>query len=216
MRRYNVWILNVFFASLTVFVGQASAQQRTLCVHGINAPDRLSVRSAPQSNGRVIAQFPAKTCGIRLAGRCEGAWCEMARGRTFGWVDTQYIGVYELPGSSAGSGRVARADRPAVEQPEQRTIPRFERRADRRPVRRSDRSRNVEQEQGSRDATACVARVDRDDTLRIRTGPGVGHEEIGEIPPRACGVAIGDACRGRWCRIAWRGRTGWVNTYYLN
>ena len=215
MRRYNVWILTAVFASLS-FASGASAQQRTLCVHGLNAPDSLVVRTAPRAGGRVVARFPAKACGIRLAGRCDGAWCEMARGQTFGWVDTKFIGVYELPGAAAADS-VARVEKPVSSEVEGRHVRRAERSPERPAERRRQvRDRNEEDDQGSRDATACVARVDRDDTLRIRTGPGVGHEEIGAIPPRACGVSIGDVCRGRWCRIAWRGRTGWVNTYYLN
>jgi uncharacterized protein YraI len=71
-------------------------------------------------------------------------------------------------------------------------------------------------EQGSGEPTACVARVERWDTLRIRTGPGASHGEIGAIPAGACGVERAGACQGRWCKIAWRGRVGWVNTYYLD
>lgn len=146
------------------------AQQRTLCVHGLEAPQSLTVRNGPGTTSRVVGRFPAKACGVRLAGRCSGDWCQMALGSTSGWVDTRHIGVYEVPASDDAAA----------------------------------------------DKRACVTNVDRDDTLRIRTGPGVDHDEIGDLPPRACGVAISETCRGNWCRISWRGRRGWVNTYYLD
>ena len=74
----------------------------------------------------------------------------------------------------------------------------------------------VEVEQGSTGDDSCVARVERWDTLRIRTGPGVDNNEIGAIPHDACGVEIVGNCRGRWCPVTWKGRRGWVNTYFLD
>ena len=71
-------------------------------------------------------------------------------------------------------------------------------------------------EEGSRQASQCVSRVERGDTLKLRAGPGVGHDEIGDIPPRTCGIELVGGCRGRWCKVAWQGRIGWVNTYYLD
>ena len=53
------------------------------------------------------------------------------------------------------------------------------------------------------------------DTLRIRTGPGVDHREVGGIPPNACGVAVGGPCRGSWCPVTYRGIRGWSNASYL-
>jgi SH3-like domain-containing protein len=71
-------------------------------------------------------------------------------------------------------------------------------------------------EQGSREPPLCVARVQRGDTLRLRTGPGVGHDEIAGIPPGACDVERAGGCRGRWCKVTWQGRVGWANAYYLD
>ena len=215
---------------LTHAPSPAQAQQRTLCVHGIEAPATLNVRDGPGLDNRVIAQFPAKACGVRLAGRCAGTWCVMALGKTSGWVDTKHIGVYEQPRASvatvpqpdvispvtetvappAGAPFTAPAD-VAVAPPAKRSI------VAERPHRRTPvRARAAVEQASADDDGTCVRRVDRDDTLRIRRGPGVDHDEIGDIPPKACGVSVSDACDGRWCKISWRGRRGWVNTYYLD
>ncbi|MGE0699066.1 MAG: SH3 domain-containing protein [Hyphomicrobiaceae bacterium] len=68
----------------------------------------------------------------------------------------------------------------------------------------------------SQSGGACVVHVAPWDTLRLRTGPGVGHEAIGGIPPGDCRVVSAGGCRGDWCRVAWHGRIGWVNTSYLD
>lgn len=61
----------------------------------------------------------------------------------------------------------------------------------------------------------CVRGVDSRDTLRMRTGPTAIAREIGHIAPFACGIVIIGTCRGPWCPVQWRGRTGWSNTAYL-
>ena len=178
-------VLVLAFALLGMLMpDSAAAQQRTLCVHGIADGQSLPVRSGPGAAHPVIGAFPARSCDIRLVGRCENPWCELAHGNVAGWVDTRSIGVYETP---------AQQEAPSAMRAAPRVV-----------------------EQGSSDGRSCVARVERGDTLRIRNGPGIDFDEIGEIPPRACGVGIVGGCKGRWCRIAWRGRTGWVNTYYLD
>ena len=63
---------------------------------------------------------------------------------------------------------------------------------------------------------SCVVRVRDWDTLRIRRGPGIAHDAIGEIPPGACHVEPAGGCEGDWCRIVWRGHVGWVNSFYLD
>jgi uncharacterized protein YraI len=177
----------------------AEAQRRTLCVHGLEAGQSLPVYGGPSAKDPQTGAFPAATCDIRLAGTCSGNWCPMAAGDVRGWVDTRFIGVYEVPGEPRAEAPPSRtAQRPAP-----------------RPVRVA-RAAPRPVEQGSAEPRACVARVAYWDTLRIRSGPGVGHEEIGEIPPRACGVAVTGGCRGPWCRIAWRGTRGWVHTHYLD
>ncbi|MFM9939936.1 MAG: SH3 domain-containing protein [Hyphomicrobiaceae bacterium] len=161
-----------------------AAEQRLLCVHGVEPSDQLNVRSAPGFNAPVVARFPANACGVQLVGRCTDGWCEMALNGAAGWVYTKHIAVYDVPNGHPSTAK--QAIRPEIV------------------------------EQGSGDPTLCVARVSRGDTLRLRTGPGVSHDEIGGIPPGACGVERIGACKGPWCQIAWRGRTGWVNTYYLD
>lgn len=233
-------LLTALFVALPPCHGLA--QQRTLCVHGLEAPAGLNVRSGPGPDARVIARFPAKACGVRLAGRCEGEWCVMALGQTSGWVNTKHIGVYEVPrGRIAAGATIPGKEQPGASPPIQKVeetvappvdaAPRAPARvaagtvlAERpapldRPQRRAPARQRAVVEQGSTDSAddgACVRRVDSDDTLRIRKGPGVDHDEIGDIPPKACGVAVSDACDGRWCRISWRGRRGWANTYYLD
>jgi len=62
----------------------------------------------------------------------------------------------------------------------------------------------------------CVRGVEAWDTLRMRAAPGPQAREVGAIPPGACGVAIAGACRGAWCPVVWRGRSGWSNAAYLS
>ena len=186
MFSYPRWLtILVLFMLLIPLATAGAAEQRLLCVHGIEAPDQLNVRAGPGFNAPVVARYPAKACGVKLVGRCTDGWCEMAYGGLAGWVYTKHIAVYDLPGGQTTAGRYGPPP-------------------------------DVVIEQGSADPAACVARVDRGDTLRIRTGPGVGHDEIGGIPPGACGIERAGGCKGRWCQIAWRGRTGWVNSYYLD
>lgn len=80
-----------------------------------------------------------------------------------------------------------------------------------------------------------VTGVAADDMLNLRTGPGAGHEKIGEIPPDADGLAnLGcegglsfaewekasleeraAAARDRWCRVRHDGTEGWVAARFL-
>lgn len=266
----------------------ASAGRRTLCVHGIEPPNALKVHSGPGEDAAVLGTFPAKACDVKLAGRCLGHWCQMSLGKSFGWVDTRHIGVYELPeGARAATVRpvpnapfdpakekpvadaaaastpigpspkivvekappvkVVAPKRPVpklvrvpvrvqpavrtapvvrphpVARPSPRIAPRpFERPylAEREPSRSWGWSpsavvRLFAAPRLEVDRASCVVDVARWDSLRIRSGPGVQHREVGEIPPRACGVVELGGCYGSWCRVAWRGQHGWVNTRYL-
>lgn len=193
MRRRLLALSSLIAASLAVLATPAAAK-RVLCVHGIEAGSSLPVRASPSPRSSIIAQYPATACGLQLIGKCvPNGWCRMAYGGRSGWIDSRRVGVYEAP---AGSG--AAPARAAIE-------PRV-----RRPVRTAPRRYEYRSAGG-----ICVAGVARWDTLRIRRGPGVGFAEIGGIPPGACGVARAGSCYRLWCRIAWRGREGWVNTYYL-
>lgn len=163
-----------------------SQQDQMLCVHGVTAPDYLVVRAAPDGAAAVVGRFPAEACGVQLAGRCAAGWCEMTLQGVSGWVHTKNIAVYEVP-----RGHPAAAQLPI-------------------------KPRREPEEQGSAEPALCVARVERGDTLRIRTGPSVRYDEIGGIPPGACGVERVGGCRGPWCKVQWRGQVGWVNTHYLD
>ncbi len=205
----------------------ASAETRALCVHDVPDGQVLRVRGGPGFAAAVIGEFRSGACGVRLVGRCDGVWCEMALNGTAGWVNTRYIGIYELPGTSTaasapltGEATMPRRDvQPPPLQVSSRTPPPAIEKTARQGLgfaAKIPRGRIVEQGSSEPAMGACVVRVGKWDTLRIRSGPGVGHDEIGDIPPGACRVEHIGACRGDWCRIAWRGRTGWVNTYYLD
>ena len=63
---------------------------------------------------------------------------------------------------------------------------------------------------------ACVVNVRLDDTLNVRSGPGVRFRILYAIPPTACGVSVQwGSCRGNWCRVTYGGRTGWANTRFI-
>jgi SH3-like domain-containing protein len=214
--------------------GAGSSGDRLLCVNPEHRGQGLPVRSGPGLDKPVTGQFKADECGIGLVGACRGDWCEMALGGVRGWVDTRFIGVYELPRSSAPKQDAAavaptpggqRRQQPtsALPAPSSASAARPEQSVRQLPgaprthagERQSWEARRVESGRHRRVISACVARVAWWDTLRIRSGPGVGNDEIGGIPPRACSIERVGGCRGAWCRVAWRGRFGWVNTYYL-
>lgn len=206
-------------------------QIQLLCVHAVATGDSLPVRSGPGLHQSVTGRLGADDCGIRLVGACRDGWCEMARGEVRGWVDTRYVGIYELPMAASSASAIVEAPAAVETLP----TPRAESQAT-KPDTRSDRGEAADREpqvapDGGRQALndrtpqstngshartgACVARVSRGDTLRMRSGPGVGHSEIGGIPPGACSIERVGGCRGSWCPVAWRGRSGWVNSYYL-
>ncbi|MEJ2748743.1 MAG: SH3 domain-containing protein [Anaerolineae bacterium] len=64
-----------------------------------------------------------------------------------------------------------------------------------------------------------VAFVTADDTLNVRSGPGVANSIVGELAPHATGVQItglGQVVAGStWVPINASGLTGWVNSRYL-
>ena len=66
---------------------------------------------------------------------------------------------------------------------------------------------------------ACVIGVADWDVLWMRAGPSVRYRRIGAIGPRACGVRVyWRRCvrGGRWCKVRYRGRIGWVNMRYID
>jgi SH3-like domain-containing protein len=232
-------------------------QDRTLCVHNVPGDGPLDVRTGPTNDAGIIGQFPAKSCGVRLTGKCRSSWCEMGLGEIRGWVDTTFIGVFEsgrgippavarpaespvaattatpvstdapaasampvtagapvsppeVPTQDVPAAAPPPAPAPAVASPVIKpATPSPSRHAAISPATPASRA------EAPRPRSACVVRVDSGDTLRIRSGPGVNHGPVGGIPPGACGVAQAGGCRGAWCRVSWRGRLGWVNSYYL-
>ena len=66
---------------------------------------------------------------------------------------------------------------------------------------------------------ACVVGVPSWDVLWMRAGPSVRYRRIGSIGSRACGVRVyWRSCvrGGRWCKVRYRGRRGWVNMRYID
>ncbi len=63
---------------------------------------------------------------------------------------------------------------------------------------------------------ACVVGVPSWDVLWIRSGPSTRFGKVGAIPSDACGVRVfWGRCRGSWCRVRYRGVSGWAFTRYL-
>ena len=59
-----------------------------------------------------------------------------------------------------------------------------------------------------------VAGVSSDDVLWIRSGPSTRYRKIGSIPFNGAGIKnLG--CARRWCRVRYRGVTGYASQRYL-
>lgn len=68
----------------------------------------------------------------------------------------------------------------------------------------------------SKAEAACVRGVASWDVLWMRSGPNVRYSRVGSIPYDGCGVRIyWDSCAGAWCRVWYRGVSGWAHTRYL-
>lgn len=219
--------------AIAVTLSPASADKKSLCVHGIEAPATLPMRAGSSPDSPVIGELAPKTCGLVLAGRCIGKLCQMTLGSRKGWIDTAFVGVYEVPEDAEPArasvirpvapppaDTAAAAPPAAVPQPAAQPPPsKGPRPATLRPAPQRASYRAAERRQPAvrRDQeTTCVVDVESWDSLRIRSGPGVDHREVGRIPPRACGIVQTGGCSGPWCRVAWRGQYGWVNTRYLD
>lgn len=69
-------------------------------------------------------------------------------------------------------------------------------------------------------ATLAVVGVAADDTLNVRTGPGVDFDVVTELDPLATDIVATGHNRslgndGFWSQITVDGRTGWVNTAFV-
>lgn len=63
---------------------------------------------------------------------------------------------------------------------------------------------------------SCVKGVASWDMLWIRSGPSSKNRKVGAIPHNACRVRVyWNTCRGWWCRVSYRGVTGWSHTRYI-
>lgn len=64
---------------------------------------------------------------------------------------------------------------------------------------------------------ACVVGVQSWDVLWIRSRPSSRGTKVGSIPSDACRVRVfWDSCSGSWCRVRYRGVSGWAHTRYLD
>ncbi|MCH9809440.1 MAG: SH3 domain-containing protein [Alphaproteobacteria bacterium] len=53
------------------------------------------------------------------------------------------------------------------------------------------------------------------DTLNMRSRPRARSRIVGRISAYGSGVHCLGPCKGKWCRVSWRGIVGWVNMKYL-
>jgi uncharacterized protein YraI len=53
------------------------------------------------------------------------------------------------------------------------------------------------------------------DVLFIRVWPSAKSKKVGSIPPDGRGVGKLGPCKGNWCKISYRGITGWASMMYL-
>ncbi len=63
--------------------------------------------------------------------------------------------------------------------------------------------------------TYRVRNVESWDRLNIRSGPSSSRRIVGSIPHTGSGVHCLGPCKGKWCKISWRGVVGWTNMRHL-
>jgi uncharacterized protein YraI len=196
MRAWRNWSLPMAMAATLVVTGLAPdpAAARTLCI----GKESALLRSGPSWRHDPVGNLPAGVCGVQLVGKCVSGWCDVALGSRRGWVDSRLVIVHE------GNAAPAPASPNRAEPPPQRQAG---------PSPRPTPPATTGAAPG-RDSH-CVMGVRPGDTLRIRTGPGVRHREVGGIPPEACGVIVEGPCTGSWCPVSYRGIRGWSNASFL-
>jgi hypothetical protein len=59
-----------------------------------------------------------------------------------------------------------------------------------------------------------ITRVQSNDHLNIRKNADHTSSKLGSIPYNGRCVR-NHGCQGKWCKVSWRGTTGWVNQHYL-
>ena len=64
-----------------------------------------------------------------------------------------------------------------------------------------------------------VVGVEGHDTLRVRVAPDPSSALVGELPPHAGDVELGQCTRvggaSSWCQVSWHGVKGWANSRFL-
>ncbi len=63
--------------------------------------------------------------------------------------------------------------------------------------------------------TYRVYRLDSGDVLNIRKRPSSKSKKIGSIPSYGKNIKKLGPCEGNWCKISYRGKTGWISMKYL-
>lgn len=63
--------------------------------------------------------------------------------------------------------------------------------------------------------TYRVRGVASTDWLNIRSRPTASSNVVGRIHAHGSGVHCLGPCKGRWCRVSWRGIVGWTNMKFL-
>lgn len=56
----------------------------------------------------------------------------------------------------------------------------------------------------------CVIDVPKEDTLKVRAGPGTDQALRFGFPSGACGVKLTGPCKDGWCPVDYRGYRGWA------
>jgi hypothetical protein len=60
-----------------------------------------------------------------------------------------------------------------------------------------------------------VVGVEADDVLWVRRGPGTAFAEVGYLSPYGRRIQLIGPCEAEWCRVHYKGLTGWASTRYL-
>jgi len=63
--------------------------------------------------------------------------------------------------------------------------------------------------------TYRVRGVEDWDRLNIRSRASTRGRVVGSIPPTGSGIHCLGPCKGKWCRVSWRGIVGWTNMRFL-
>ncbi len=89
----NKYVAALFFLASTVIPASAGSvvTGEEHCVVHVADWDRLNIRSAPSSQGSIVARKRYGSCGIEVVGRCRNAWCPVEDGHVKGWANRRYL-----------------------------------------------------------------------------------------------------------------------------